>query len=103
MATTAQDIAALKRALKDLQDRVEALEGAQPRIEQAIREHQSSNDVMFKVVLRQLEDIRLVGDQRQAIADQRQVIADQRQVIADQRHAEIMGQFEKILTQPREN
>ena len=58
-------------------------------IDRKIREAQSSNDVMFKMLFRQREDDR--------------VLADQRQAAADQRHAEIMAQFEKLLRQPPEN
>jgi hypothetical protein len=103
VATTAQEIAALKRAVRDLETRLDALQGAAPDSEafrdevrkefattrEFIDRNQQSNDAMFKVVFRQLEADRLMADQRQAISDRR--------------HAEIMGQLEKILTQPREN
>jgi chromosome segregation ATPase len=35
--------------------------------------------------------------------DQLRIVGDGRQVLADQRHAEIMGQFEKLLSGPSEN
>jgi hypothetical protein len=66
MATIGQDVAALQKAVKDLQARLDAIEsdGFQ-RLERAIRE----------TLLRQQEESR---------------------VLADQRHAEIMSQFEKL-------
>jgi len=87
MATVVQDVAALKRAVKQLRDRLDALEGSGiPHLEQLlrqeIREARSDADVMFKVLLRQREDDR---------------------VLADKRHAEIMAQFEKLTTGPSDN
>jgi hypothetical protein len=87
MATVAQDVAALKRAVKELRDRIDALEGSGiPHLEQVlrqeIREARSDADVMFKVLLRQREDDR---------------------VLADKRHAEIMAQFEKLATGRSDN
>ena len=87
MASVAQDVAALKRAVKELRDRLDALEGSGiPHLEQVlgqeIREVRSDADVMFKVLLRQREDDR---------------------VLADKRHAEIMAQFEKLTTGPPDN
>ena len=58
-------------------------------VDTAIREAKDSNDMIFKVLLRQREDDRALADQRQALADQR--------------HAEIMAQFEKLLAKPSEN
>jgi hypothetical protein len=87
MATVAQDVTALKRVVKELRERLDALEGAGvPHLEQVlrqeIREARSDADVMFKVLLRQREDDR---------------------VLADRRHAEIMAQFEKLTTRPQNN
>lgn len=87
MATVAQDVGALKRVVKELRERLDALEGAGlPHLEQVlrqeIREARSDADVMFKVLLRQREDDR---------------------VLADRRHAEIMAQFEKLTTRPQNN
>ena len=87
MPTVAQDAATLKRVVRELRERIDALEGAGlPHLEQAlrqeIREARSDADVMFKVLLRQREDDR---------------------VLADRRHAEIMAQFEKLTTGPQNN
>jgi hypothetical protein len=74
-------------ALRDrFDDRLSALE---PKIEQKIGETKSTNDLVFKLILQQLTDIR--------------TIADQRQTIADQRHEAIMAQFEKLLSRSAEN
>jgi predicted kinase len=84
MPTMAQDVAALKKAVKELRDRVDALEGGAglDGVRQEIRELRSDHDAMFKILLRQREDDR---------------------ALADQRHAQIMGQFEKLFSQPPEN
>ena len=87
MATAAQDVVALKRVVRELRERLDALEGSGlPHLEQVlrqeIREARSDADVMFKVLLRQREDDR---------------------VLADQRHAEIMAQFEKLTARPPDN
>lgn len=91
MATVAQDVSALKKAVKELRNRLDALEGPSglEGLERAIGELRSDNDAVFKILLRQREDDR--------------ALADQRQVIADKRHAEIMAQFEKLATRPPEN
>jgi predicted kinase len=80
----AQDVAALKKAVKELRDRVNALEGdaGLDGVRQEIRELRSDNDAMFKILLRQREDDR---------------------ALADQRRAQIMGRFEKLFSQPPEN
>jgi chromosome segregation ATPase len=39
----------------------------------------------------------------QAGLDELRVVGDGRQALADQRHAEIMGQFEKLFSGPRQN
>jgi hypothetical protein len=35
--------------------------------------------------------------------DELRIVGEGRQVLADQRHAEIMGQFEKLFSRPRDN
>jgi len=82
--TTAQDIAALKRAVKDLERRMDSFEGPSglEGVRQEIRDLRGSNDIMFKLILRQLEDTR---------------------TISDQRHTQIVALIEKLQTKPPEN
>ena len=58
------------------------LDGGVDRIRQDIREAQSNNDALFKVVLRRLEHM---------------------QGQMDNQHAAAMAQFEKLSTKPPEN
>jgi hypothetical protein len=58
------------------------IDAAVERLDRNIDEAQHSNDLMFKVLLRQREDDR---------------------VLADRRHAEIMAQFEKLQAKSTEN
>jgi hypothetical protein len=67
-------------AINRVDDKFETLSR---RLEQQIAETKSTNDLVFKLILQQLTDIRTIGDQRQTIADQR--------------HEAIMAQFEKLL------
>lgn len=84
MPTAAQEIAALKRAVKEIENRLDALEGVRglDRIRQDVREAQSNNDALFKVVLRRLEHI---------------------QSTMDSQHEAVMAQVEKLATKPPEN
>ena len=83
MATAAQEVPALKRAVKEIENRLDAFEGTGlAGICQAIREAQSSNDALFKVAFRQIEHLHSV---------------------IDKRFDAVMAQFEKLLAQPSEN
>lgn len=84
MPTAAQEITALKRAVKEIESRLDALEGSRglDGVRQDIREAQSNNDALFKVVLRRLEHM---------------------QTQMDSQHAAVMAQFEKLATKPPEN
>jgi len=73
-------------AINRVDDKIETLSR---RLEQQIAETKSTNDLVFKLILQQLTDIRTIGDQRQTIADQR--------------HEAIMAQFEKLLSRSAEN
>ena len=74
----------LDERLAKVESRLDAIEGSGglAGIRQDIREAQSSNDALFKVVLRQLEDMRTV---------------------VDRRFDAVMAQFEKLATKPPEN
>jgi hypothetical protein len=108
MATAAQDIAALKRAVKELDERVAKIEAAGSSeteawradvtrelavIRDMIEQNQHSNDTMLKVVFRQLEADRLMADQRHTTLLN----------VIIQNQAVVMAQFEKLLAQPPEN
>jgi hypothetical protein len=56
---------------------------------QGLAHLKGTNDLVFKLILQQLTDIRTIGDPRQTIADQR--------------HEAIMTQFEKLLSRSAEN
>jgi hypothetical protein len=93
MATAPQEIAALKRAVKEIENRLDALERPKletrlDKLEQTVAEGFADQKAMMDVLLRQRADDRTLADQRQAIADKR--------------HAEVMAQFEKLLAKPPE-
>jgi hypothetical protein len=74
----------LDERLTKVEGRLDALvgSGGLEGVRQEIREAQSSNDALFKVVLRQLEDMRTV---------------------VDRRFDAVMAQFEKLQAKPTEN
>jgi hypothetical protein len=90
LPTQAQEIAALKRAVREIEQRLGALEGPDGLggIRQAIREETSNNDALFKVVLRRLEHL--------------QGSMEKMQTQMDGNHAAVMAQFEKIHAKPSE-
>jgi len=59
----------------------------------------------LRVELRgELQSLRTeLGRDLQVGLNELRIVGDGRQVLADQRHTEIMGQFEKLLSGPREN
>jgi hypothetical protein len=69
--TTAQDFAALKRAIKDLRVRVDALEGSQPRLEQVDPRGAEQQRRYLQGRAAPAQGYPNVGDQRQRAADQR--------------------------------
>jgi hypothetical protein len=108
MGTAAQDIAALKRAVKELDERVAKIEAAGSSeteawradvtrelavIRDMIEQNQHSNDTMLKVVFGQLEADRLMADQRHTSLLN----------VINQNQAVVMAQFEKLLAQPPQN
>jgi O-acetylhomoserine/O-acetylserine sulfhydrylase-like pyridoxal-dependent enzyme len=74
----------LDERLAKVESRLAAIEGSGglDGVRQAITEAQSSNDALFKVVLRQIEDMRTV---------------------VDRRFDAVMAQFEKLQAKPTEN
>lgn len=89
----AQGIAALKRAIKQSENRLDALDKPKlerlNKIEQTVKEGFAEHGALINLLLKQRADDR--------------ALADQRRTIADQRHAEIMAQFEKLLAKRPEN
>ena len=81
MPTATQEIAALKRAVKHLEDRLEVLE--RDKLEQVVREGFAENGALINLLLKQRTDDRTLADQRYdaliARIDKNQAIADQRQ------------------------
>ena len=98
MPTATQEIAALKRAVKQLEDRLDALE--RDKLEQVVREGFAENGALINLLLKQRTDDRTLADQRYDALIGR---IDKNQAIADQRHTQIMAQFEKLLARPSEN
>jgi hypothetical protein len=94
MATAAQEIAALKRAVKEIETRLEALE--RPQLEQRL-------DKLEQVVKEGFAEQKAMTDLLLKRSFEAERISDQRQAIADQRHDEIMAQFEKLQAKPIEN
>jgi hypothetical protein len=87
MPTAAQEIAALKRQMRQIEERLEAIERPKleqrlDKLEQTVKEGFSDQKAVMDVLLKQRADDR---------------------VLADQRHAEVMAQFEKLQAKPTEN
>ena len=97
-ARATQEIAALNRAVKELEDRHDALE--REKREQVVREGFAENGALINLLLKQRTDDRTLADQRYDALIAR---IDKNQTIADQRHTQIMAQFEKLLARPSEN
>jgi len=62
MPTATQEIAALKRAVKQLEDRLDALE--RDKLEQVVREGFAENGALINLLLKQRTDDRTLADQR---------------------------------------
>jgi hypothetical protein len=87
---TKADVGRLEGKIDALRDRFDdKLEMFTGRLEQRIGETNATNDVVFKLILRQLEQL--------------SKIVDDRQTIAGQRHEQIMAQLEKLLSRAPEN
>jgi hypothetical protein len=88
MPTATQEIAALKRAVKQLEDRLDALE--RDKLEQVVREGFAENGALINLLLKQRTDDRTLADQRYDALIAR---IDKNQAIAGQRHTQIMAQL----------
>jgi len=77
-----QNVATRDLVLDMKAELLRAIQDTKANLLQSITEAQSSNDVMFKVLLRQREDDR---------------------VLADQRQAALVAMLEKIVVRPQEN
>jgi len=79
----ADDVAELKRRVRELETRMDVFEGTRfERLERAVPEGFAEHGASIDLLLKQR------GDDR---------------ALADQRHAEVMAQFEKLLTRPPQN
>jgi signal transduction histidine kinase len=87
MPTAAQAIAALKRAVKEIETRLDALE--RPKLEQRM-------DRLAQTVKEGFAEQKAMTD----LLLKRSLEAER---ISDQRHDEIMAQFEKLQAKPIEN